>query len=40
MAKDGDYASKDKITFKLFNVHGILKDLLYFNFKKIFKTLR
>lgn len=37
MAKDGDYTDKDKITFKIFNVHGILKDLLYFNLKKSLK---
>lgn len=35
--KDGDYADKDKITFKIFNVHGILKDLSYFNLKKSLK---
>lgn len=40
MAKDDDYTDKDKITFKIFNVHGILQDLLYFNFKKIFKMLK
>lgn len=40
MAKDGDYTDKDKITFKIFIVHGIIKDLWYFNLKKIFKMLK
>lgn len=37
MANDGNYADKNKITFKIFNVHRILKDLLYFNLKKSLK---